>query len=236
MLSANNWANRILKILIYSLINLKSFLKLLFKGIFLKLFFPTTCEFCHGELSSFIGRRKNGFVDDMRMCGECMGKISFIDIKNSCYKCSHPLIDSTCPVCLNNTNEYNLKDYENRSLFLYSGLGKQLIQSYKLEKHHSYASTIAFLILSRYRDWIKSFDVIVPVTLARESLYEREFCQVTKIIYYISRMTGVQVCLVVKKHYNTKADSQHFKNAEERKRNSKNIFYYQEQSKGTIKW
>ena len=221
MLSRNNQTN-------------KSFLKWVFRGAFLRLFFPTTCEFCHRELYSFIGKRKNGFVDDMRMCGECMGNISFVDSENFCPKCSHPLNHLTCPACLEHSNKEELTNYENKSLFLYQGLGKQLIQSYKMEKHHSYASTIAFLTLFRYRDWIKSFDVIVPVTLAKKSLYERDFCQVTKIVYHLSRMTGVQVCPVVKKSYNSKAGSQHFKNAKERKINSKNIFYYPKGKKGLL--
>lgn len=174
-----------------------------FWKLLLDIFFPSFCDFC---------KKRIGVKDDLSVCQKCKDSIVPKDIP-VCEKCGHPLENGgRCPHCIQSPSDLS----NHVCAFFYQDLGRQLIKNYKFDKRRSYIKTIADLCAISKGDFLRQFDIIVPVTLAKSDYFERDFCPVLAVCNCLSRKLNLKLVKPIIKKPGQLA--QHAKNREERKK------------------
>lgn len=143
----------------------------------LDLFFPGTCDLCGGKIG------ENDFI---QICAACAASLKTPENLPSCDLCAHPLAEGECPSCLGKGFGFS----PTRSLFLNEGKGQSFLYDYKFHRRRRDIPVIASLAVGTSGDFIRSFDVLIPVPLAQGDYFEREFCPVTEPVKRIARKTG----------------------------------------------
>lgn len=153
---------------------------------FFNLLSPKNCHICSRLLNS-----RNAAFDD-HLCWDC-----FCSMKRtapvSCRLCGLPLKSSrdlkenTCPVCRKNTPSYKRL----LSCYVYGGAVRKLIHRFKYDHRPYLAETLSRLILKTLpENWLKDFDVFVPVPLHPVRQREREYNQAELILRLLARNSG----------------------------------------------
>ncbi len=164
--------------------------------------FPATCDFCQKKL--WVG-------DDLSVCHACKHSILPNSITALCFRCAHPLVENICPSCSISPSEIS----HHTTVFFYSGLGKDLMQGYKFHKRKSYVETLVDLIIMTKKNFLKRFDIIVPVTIAKRDYFDRDFCPVLSVCKKVVKKVKLKIVIPIVKIPQEKA--QHHKTREERK-------------------
>lgn len=102
-----------------------------------------------------------------------------------------------CPVCAE--RELNCSGLRSeiegledcRSLFRYNELNRDLIHIMKFGRRRTMAEDFARLLHERFDDYVRSFDVIIPVPLGRGRYFERGFNQAAVIARRLGALCGV---------------------------------------------
>ena len=170
--------------------------------VFLNTAFPAACDFCQKKL--WVG-------DDLSICRTCKASVLPEPTTALCSKCAHPLENDVCLSCAISPSELNY----HMTVFFYSGLGRNLIQSYKFNKRKSYVNTLVDLIIQTKENFLKEFDVIVPVTITKSDYFERDFCPVLTVCKKVAKKFNLKIIMPIAKLPKQKA--QHKKTREERK-------------------
>ncbi len=193
--------------------------------------FVATCDFCNQELSG---------NDFNRICLRCVVQLENTQKVRVCRKCFQPLqkvtkpsfkinhstlkpqLNNICGNCIDKTSSL----LENRSLFFNSGLAQRLIYDFKFKPHSSYAPIVAYWTLKKLKNYLKSFDVFVPIPLGKKGLYEREFCQVTKVTQSLSHNIKIPWTKVIVRNERSYLSAQHGLSAKERETSVQEKYLY----------
>lgn len=144
----------------------------------LDLFFPGNCDLCGGAIA------ENDFIQICRGCADSLRSPASLPL---CEYCAHPLREGECGSCRGKGFGFS----KTRSIFLNEGKGQSFLYDYKFHRRRRDIPVISELAVKDHGDFIRSFDVMIPVPLGRGDFFEREFCPVTEPVRRISRSTGV---------------------------------------------
>jgi competence protein ComFC len=151
---------------------------------------PNHCLNCHELILPSIGWRAIFSVEkEHSICPACEGRLEKIE-GEQCRICSRPLrnIDSNfrrgdlCHDCFRWEEEPEWQGYleRNHSLFLYNEFLKEVIAKFKFRGDYVLAKIFSDRIKERLNDLDP--DLLVPIPLSEERLYERGFNQATALI------------------------------------------------------
>ena len=117
-------------------------------------------------------------------------------------------------------------------IFKYENVIRKLIIQYKFNnKSYLYKTFCEFIVKNKKAfDFIKSYDIIIPVPMHRKKKARRGYNQTELIVKELAKKVGIQVVLdVLVKTKNNKVQSS--LNKEERKNNVKNVYKLANQEK-----
>lgn len=146
---------------------------------------PAECPGC--------GRRMLG----QGLCEACTGALAMDPARSRCPVCVHPLTAGLCPDCPPEVPAYE----RIIAAFDYQGLGRDLIQDYKVRCRVSLAQVLADQLARAVRDAVPANrpDWIVPVPARRQALRQRGFSPPAEVARLLAlrlglryRLTGVQ--------------------------------------------
>ncbi|MBL8993533.1 MAG: hypothetical protein JNM63_09350, partial [Spirochaetia bacterium] len=120
----------------------------------LDLFFPGNCDLCG------VGIGENDFI---QICRDCASSLKTPAELPLCTHCAHPLEGSECPSCHGQGFGFS----PTRSIFLNKGKGQNFLYDYKFHRRRHDIPVIAELAVKAHGDFIRAFDVIIPVPLAK---------------------------------------------------------------------
>jgi ComF family protein len=172
---------------------------------------PSVCPNCRRES-----------VTPHLLCADCWNAITFIQ-KPLCNCCGTPLAFAAdqlmCVPCLANPPVFD----SGRSVFTYSGLGRDLVLRFKHSDATHLSRCLAPFLKSVGQEFFQSADYIMPVPLHRWRLFKRQYNQATLLARAVSSLVDRPVltnCLIRKKA----TQSQGHKTIKERKKNVKQAF------------
>lgn len=126
------------------------------------------------------------------LCPDCRGRLTEVPEPRcpGCGGVNHGIL-RCCPECL----EAGERPWaEARSLFLYDGLARQLILSFKFSGHTELAALFAELSVPAVAQFNLGFDYIVPVPLHWLRRLRRGYNQCELFGRELSRLTGIPYC------------------------------------------
>ena len=193
------------------MMNISILLKQINKGI-IHCFFPYHCIFCNDKTNR-----------DLDLCIECEKSLPWL--KNVCNYCAAPLdftTQSACGACLKKP----LPFYKLCILFSYTDIIKKLVTGLKFQQQLIYAHILGTLLAEKINSQYQSEklpDIIIPIPLHKNRLYERGFNQAIELARPISKKLNIPIeykrC---KRVINTTAQSKLLAN--QRANNMKNAF------------
>jgi len=148
----------------------------------LKLLIEPYCELCGRELA--YSELETG------ICENCINEIKFLDLDNSCVKCSLPEVGENCPYC----RDLSFVFERNFSLFDYKGSIKNIF--FEIKFNQSKEKTKVFHRLLEKLDIEEiigmKIDLIVPVPSSPLVYFKRGFNLVNEIFKPISSKWGIE--------------------------------------------
>ncbi|MBI9108915.1 MAG: ComF family protein [Spirochaetales bacterium] len=155
------------------------------------LILPNSCALCGASLCL-----ENSAGRDVPLCNACRiaaDEALYINSYSSlrrCRSCGYPLTseNSDCLSCRD--KDWNFQS--SLSLFLYNGIGRDLICSYKFENRRGLASYFADLIL-RYHQINHSDAVIIPVPFRPASKRKRGWDHIEEITSLLKKNKTVEI-------------------------------------------
>jgi len=156
---------------------------------FIDVLFPNRCVFCGKPLKN-----------ESYICNQCKVRLDYIGDK-TCKRCGAPINkdtnlmiekinDSYINGC-SNCEGFDFSFYKNESLYVYSGIIRNLIHLYKFKKRWRLYKYFSKELINYKNEYIKDFDFIIAVPLTKSRLKERGYNQSSLIAEEISRVTGV---------------------------------------------
>lgn len=173
------------------------------------------CDYCKKPLQG---------KDFTRICLRCVTKLDNNKNISTCSKCSNKLIDGVCFSCQSFTD--GDKHYDNLSLFFNEGMAQEFIYDYKFKRHLSYSKIIALMIQKKYKEYINSFDIFVPIPLGKNGLFERDFCQVTVVVKKLAILFNKKMIKCIRRNEKDYQGHQHSLGVVERKKNINKKYCY----------
>lgn len=162
----------------------------------LEIFYPNVCVLC-GEVLAF--------GDPRGVCAVCEEAYPYL-ADELCSFCGKPLIDlgeDLCHDCQKKPHDY----LEGRSMWLYEGLVKEAIHSYKYKDHKENGHLFAKELI-RYYNGIKvwSVDLVIAVPLHPKRRRRRGYNQAMIIADYLAQAYGYELAdeSVLRRVKNTK--------------------------------
>ncbi|GLB60203.1 ComF family protein [Cytobacillus sp. NCCP-133] len=148
------------------------------------------CLICHQEISPVVTWSSLwSKPEENDLCKKCSEKLNFIE-GEACEKCSRPFsgldpryrTGNLCHDCTrwNEDPEWGSSLERNQSLFLYDDFLKEAIARYKFRGDYILARAFSPFIKSKLQTL--DFDLLVPIPLSSERLYERGFNQSAALI------------------------------------------------------
>ena len=186
---------------------------------FFHLFFPAHCEGCKNPLE---------LRDERAICRRCLDTIP--KQVEGCPVCCHPLEKQDCLACRQNTFKFK----QHRSLGFNEDLAKTLIYNYKFHRKRGYARAFRKIVLENDRDFWVEHDAVVPVSIAREAYFERDFCQVTEVFRPLAKKLKLQWMPVIEKKLRKDSEAQHLKTLKQRKEDVRSHYVYSRKAKGKL--
>lgn len=128
------------------------------------------------------------------LCAQCLAALAWNPAVPRCRVCLHPLMAGACPDCPPEGAAYE----RIVAAFAYAGLGRTLIQDYKIRQRLSLASVLADHLALAVRqagvlqtppDWI------VPVPARRQGVQARGFSPAAEIARLLAPRLGLVYCL-----------------------------------------
>lgn len=153
---------------------------------FLELVYPRLCAGCKGASTAPI-------------CKECLSKMEMVD-ETSCRYCGRPTEYEVeeCRDCRGKKLYFD----KARALFVFEGVGKDVIHSFKYDRETRLAPIIAEQIIDR--NWYIDLDLVTFVPLFNRKKIERGYDQAELIAKEIGRQSGTQTARLLKRDRNTK--------------------------------
>jgi competence protein ComFC len=163
------------------------------------------CLICEGDLgTSFTWKDLFAFHQE-QICTNCQEKLERIQ-GEVCQKCSRPkeLVSSSywkdkyCYDCVRWESDPTWQGVleKNTSLFVYNDFLKDVIARWKFRGDYALASVFQPLITKKLKSI--SFDVLIPIPLSAERLYERGFNQAEALV------SGLTIRNVLKRTHSEK--------------------------------
>ena len=175
-----------------------------------KLLFPDDikCIFCGRDIPTFY---------DKPYCNECEKSLPFNNT-NRCLICDMPIESEAkiCDFCQNNKRFFK-KAY---SPFIYDGIVRQSILSYKFNNNRYLAKGFAIIIAKYIKNLKIDFITFVPMT--KKKFKERSFNQSERLAEEIGKILNVKVIKTLNKIKDT--GEQKVLNYKERSKNLKDAF------------
>lgn len=148
------------------------------------------CLFCYGEIMPVISWRTIFLPEEPNyFCEECEGRLEEIQ-GPVCKKCSRPLAKlapefvkgDLCNDCVRWEEDPRWEGLlqENKSLYVYNEFLKECLSLYKYRGDYLIAKAFSEKIRKTLKQL--SFDLLVPIPLSKERLYERGFNQSAALI------------------------------------------------------
>ena len=156
----------------------------------MNLFLLPHCLICHGVIQPTIGWKSIFSVEkELHLCPTCEEK--FVKIEGEkCRICSRPFQflderfrhEDLCHDCVRWEEDQEWQGYldSNHSVFLYNDFFKEVMATYKFRGDY----VLAKLFAESIKDLLRRLkpDLLVPIPLSNERLYERGFNQAEAII------------------------------------------------------
>lgn len=158
---------------------MKSLHHFLYDYIF-SLFSPKICVVCGNVLKN-----------KKAICDSCFAEIDFISDR-CCPKCSLPVLGD-CPDCL----EIDMKFDKLFSLFLYDGVGKEIIHQFKFRAKFSVVDDFVEMMKEKLGNI--EFDVIVPVPSDTEKYVKRGYNPSFFIAEKLHKISGKKIFHALRK-------------------------------------
>jgi len=181
----------------------------------LDILLPNVCTLCGDSL------------DLGKVCGLCLSDFKPLREISACMSCGVPLGISNaeenvkCGPCLNNSFYFNSA----RSVFLYNGNLKKLLQLFKYENIYHLDSFFAEYLSGEIKKLICEEATLMPVPLHINKLRLRGYNQSALICREISRFTGCDCDLfTLKKRLDTRPQVE-IKDFTKRAKNVRNAYY-----------
>ncbi len=133
------------------------------------------------------------------------------------------MLEESCPTC-SSAGEFSFD--RNFSLFYYEGMAKEIFLKYKFKAHKSYHKVVAYFISKYFQKDLPTFDVIVPLTLSREELFEREFCPVSMVVSEVGKKLNLKFLKCIKRKKVKNILAQHKRNLLERKKDIDKKYFF----------
>lgn len=123
------------------------------------------------------------------LCKACSGELAMDPACVRCTVCMHPLVMGVCPDCPADTPAYE----RIIAAFDYRGLGRDLIQDYKVRCRLSLAGVLAdqLAIAVRQSGQANRPDWIVPVPARRQALRQRGFSPPAEVARLLAAQLGL---------------------------------------------
>jgi len=122
---------------------------------------------------------------------EQIGSILINLLFPNCVHCGAPLssdfLETSCQQCADLAFGFRT----NRSLGIYTGKLKELIQLYKFQKRRLLKKMFVDVLVTHNHVYINEHEILVPMPLSRSRYAERGFNQCTLIAEGIARRTGI---------------------------------------------
>jgi len=193
----------------------------------LDLAFPPECIICDQP----VGKANS-------LCIDCWNGIEFIS-DPVCDQCGKPMEYYAdfetherilCFECLASPS----KIYQARAAMIYGETSKKLLLLLKYTDRIHLAKILAPMTLTSAKDIIKTADIIIPVPLHPQRLFQRKYNQASMLAKHIGKLASVPVLFnTLKRHKNTFAQGN--MNKCERDLNVHNAFSIDKQDKHKIK-
>jgi len=136
------------------------------------IFFKSTCLVC-------------GKVSEIELCDSCINQFQKLP-KNTCPICKNLLKNNICYSC----KEKNFKFKKLIALGVYTGILKVIISNFKFAKIKRYKEPLGFFLAEKIKQEfdLDKIDYIIPVPLHKEKLKERGFNQSELLAKKISKL------------------------------------------------
>lgn len=178
--------------------------------------FPVACVVCE---------RPTSFSPAFRVCPECLEKIRWLDAQHTCQQCGMPLgphaqrEGGSCPVCISHMRYTHVA-----GVTRWGPVSSAVVHAFKFGGEFSLASSLGAAMARRIcqEDVLPKIDVIIPVPLHPQRIWERGFDQAYLLACRIGRLLKKPVCRALERGVYTTPQSR--LGAEERKRNLRNAF------------
>ena len=152
--------------------------------------FPNRCQICGAPLKS------GGYI-----CNSCELNIEYIK-GNTCRRCGAPvslkvqksdldIYSENIWIC-SNCRGFNFRFNINESLYVYSGILRELIHMYKFEKRWRLYKYFSEKLIEYKLEYIEKHDYIVAVPLSKSRLKKRGYNQSSLIADEISKRSGIK--------------------------------------------
>jgi ComF family protein len=149
----------------------------------LNLLFPNSCSFCARRLDSGVC-----------VCEECLKELEVVN-DPACERCGAPDLElhseyphrASCPHC----EDLYFGFHTNKSLGIYTGRLRELIQLYKFQKRRLLFRTFVELLVAHRERYILEHDLLLPMPLSRSRYSERGFNQCQLIAQGIAKTLGI---------------------------------------------
>ncbi len=176
---------------------------------FVELIAPPLCLLCENP------------VKDKLICDDCEKEIdkNFAIKKNFCLKCGGIFEGNRCPRCRDTRFSFEF----NRSVYIYDGKIKQIVEDFKYNKFKKLADFMAKKMQGLLAREYPQIHVLVPIPIHPTRRRERGFSQTELIARKLSSLTGIDCdCENLVRIKHTKSQASLTK--EERRSNLKDAF------------
>ena len=159
----------------------------------------------------------------------------------TCGICNRIGKNEVCPKCNRKLKKLNQFSFEKCNgeyyqelayLFKYEGIIRKKLIDYKFYELGYLYKTFSYFFLKNKKilDFIKKYDIIIPIPIHNKRKKQRGYNQTELIARKICKEVGIELAIdVIKKTVNTKPQST--LNQEKRKSNSKNVYSLYKQEK-----
>lgn len=143
------------------------------------------CLYCHEEMSQQVNWASFFTVsEESYLCSACQEQLQEI-IGETCQTCSRPfdnldaqyIVGERCYDCVRWEEDAEWSGYlqKNDSIYLYNDFLKEVLSQYKFRGDYILAKIFAQKIQEKLKDI--DYDLLVPIPLSKERLFERGFNQ-----------------------------------------------------------
>ena len=130
--------------------------------------------------------------DKAYLCKGCYRTMKAYANSSHCIVCSGTLLVLNGGVCAMCMRRDDVCYQESRSLLLYEGVAKEMVHKFKFDRQTYIVKIMSRMLVKKLGNYIKTFDVIVPVPSSGLQLVNRAFNPAAMLALYIAKITNVQ--------------------------------------------